>query len=90
MKQIMAVGLATVGGVIAFRCLPPELRSRMAARMKHRMTTGLERMMANLPEGAPPKLIMSVLPKLQAQNEEIITLLREQNALLHQKQGDVH
>ncbi|MEM5340017.1 hypothetical protein [Paraburkholderia azotifigens] len=90
MKPLMAVGLATIGGVIAFRWLSPELRSRMAARMKHRMTSGLEHMMANLPEDAPPKLIMSVLPRLQAQNEEIITLLREQNVLLRDQQGNVH
>ena len=90
MKPLMAVGLAAVGGIIAFRCLPPELRSRMTARMKHRMTARLEHMMANLPEGAPPKLVMSVLPKLQAQNDEIITLLREQNVLLREQQGNVH
>ncbi len=39
-------------------------------------------MMDSLPEGAPPKLILSVLPKLQAQNEQIIAMLREQNELL--------
>jgi hypothetical protein len=50
------------------------------------MTEKMEQMMASLPEGAPPKLIMSVLPKLQAQNDQIIAMLREQNELLrHQR-----
>lgn len=47
-------------------------------------------MMANLLEDAPPKLTMPVLPRLQVQNEEIITLLREQNVLLRDQQGNVH
>ncbi len=82
MKPFMALGLATVAGVIAFGCLPPEVRGRLTSRLKHRMTAGMEHMMANLPEGAPPKLVMSVLPKLQAQNDQIIAMLREQNELL--------
>jgi hypothetical protein len=48
------------------------------------MAAGMKNMMANLPEDTPPKLIMSVLPKLQAQNEQIIVMLREQNELLRQ------
>ena len=44
----------------------------------------MEHMMASLPEGSPPKLIMSVLPRLRDQNDQIITLLREQNELLRE------
>jgi hypothetical protein len=54
------------------------------------MLAGMEHMMASLPEGAPPKLIMSILPKLQAQNDQIITMLREQNELLREQQRNVH
>lgn len=90
MKPLMAVGLATVGGVIALRCLPPEVRDRLTARARHRMLAGMEHMMASLPESAPPKLIMSILPKLQAQNDQIIAMLREQNELLREQQRDVH
>lgn len=86
MKPLTALGLATVGGVIAFQCLPLELRGRLTAGVKHRMTEGMEHMMASLPEGSPPKLIMSVLPKLQAQNDQIIAMLREQNELLREQQ----
>ena len=89
MKPLTVVGLAAVGGVIAFRCLPSDMRSRLTAKARHRMLEGMERMMASLPEGAPPKLIMSVLPRLQAQNDQIIAMLQEQNELLKQ-QRDVH
>jgi len=42
----------------------------------------MEKMIASLPEEAPPRLLMSILPKLQAQNDEIIAMLQEQNELL--------
>jgi hypothetical protein len=45
----------------------------------------MEQIMASMPEYAPPKLIMSVLPRLRDQNEEIIAMLREQNDLLRQQ-----
>ena len=54
------------------------------------MTEGMEHMMASLPEGTPPKLVMSVLPKLQAQNDQIIAMLREQNELLREQQRTAH
>ena len=47
--------------------------------MRNRM---MKRMMASMPEDSPPKLVMSILPRLQAQNEEILALLKEQNDLL--------
>jgi hypothetical protein len=42
----------------------------------------MEHMMASLPDNSPPKLVMSVLPRLRDQNDQIIAMLREQNALL--------
>ena len=42
----------------------------------------MKRMLASMPDDSPPKLIMSVLPRLQAQNERILALLEEQNELL--------
>jgi hypothetical protein len=50
------------------------------------MIENIEHMMASLPEGSPPKLVMSILPKLQAQNDQILALLREQNELLREQQ----
>ena len=51
------------------------------------MAEGFEHMMASLPEGAPPKLVRSVLPKLQMQNDQIIAMLQELNELLREQQS---
>jgi hypothetical protein len=86
MKRGFILGAVTAASVIAYRCLPQASRDRLAAAIKDRMMKRCERMMASLPEEAPPKLIMSILPKLQAQNDQIIALLREQNELLRERQ----
>ena len=86
MNKLIALGVVTLGGVIAFRSLPRELRPRPAAAVRRWMAKHMEQMMLSLPANAPPKLIMSILPKLEAQNEEIIAMLREQNELLRQLQ----
>ena len=57
----------------------------VGAWMTTRMVEHMGRMMASLPEGAPPKLVASILPKLQTQNEQIIAMLREQNELLRRQ-----
>jgi hypothetical protein len=44
----------------------------------------MQRMLKSMPEDSPPKLIISILPRLQEQNEEILALLKEQNDILHQ------
>ncbi len=89
MTRLALLGVATIGGVIAFRCVPRESRHRLTRAVGDWMTTRIakhmDRMMANLPESAPPKLVMSVLPKLQAQNEQIIAMLRQQIAMLRQQ-----
>jgi type II secretory pathway component PulJ len=86
MRPLVALGIAALGGVVAFRCLPRKSRVRLTAAMKRRMAEHMERMMARLPDNAPPRLVMSILPRLQAQNEQIISLLREQNELLRARQ----
>jgi hypothetical protein len=86
MKTLSVLGVAAFGSVIAFRYLPRASRDRLTAPIKDRVTKACENMMASLPEEAPPKLIMSVLPKLQAQNDQIIALLHEQNELLREQQ----
>jgi hypothetical protein len=50
----------------------------------------MEHMMASLPETSPPKLVMSVLPLLRDQNDQIIAMLREQNALLREHRQGPH
>jgi len=54
------------------------------------MTQRMEHMLAGLPEESPPKLIMTILPQLRKQNEEIIAELRELNALLRDQQAKKH
>jgi hypothetical protein len=46
----------------------------------------MREIITNLSDTAPPKLVMSILPKLHAQNDQIIAMLREQNELLRQLQ----
>ena len=92
MNRLVVLGVvAAVGGVIAWRFSPQQSRSRASAApgswMSKRMLRHMERMMASLPDNAPPKLVMSILPKLEAQNETIIALLREQNELLRQQRA---
>ena len=86
MNKLFALGLVTLGGVIALRLLLQELRPRPAAAVRRWMAKHMEQMMVSLPANSPPKLVMTVLPKLQAQNEQIIALLQEQNELLRQQQ----
>jgi hypothetical protein len=86
MKTSIALGAAIAGGVIAFWCLPEPSRNRLKAAVGHWLTRHMERMMASLPEGAPPKLVMSVLPRVREQNDQIIAMLREQNELLRRQQ----
>lgn len=82
MRRLIALGAIALGGALAFKYLPRESRGRVGDVVGRRVLEGMERMMASLPENAPPKLIMSVLPRLQAQNDQIIAILREQNELL--------
>ena len=84
MRRLLALGaVIVVGGVIAAgRLLQSERRSpdgRPVATMRQRM---MARMIEGLPPDSLPKLVMSILPRLREQNEEIIALLREQNELL--------
>jgi hypothetical protein len=48
----------------------------------------MARMIEGLPPDSPPKLVMSILPRLREQNEEIISLLREQNELLRSRRRE--
>lgn len=85
MKTVVALGMVALGGAIAFRYLPRASRGALGEVVGRRILKRMEHMMASLPEGAPPKLVMSVLPRLQAQNDQIIAMLREQNELLRKQ-----
>ena len=84
MNRFIALGAAVIGGVIAFRSLSRARRRRLGSVRGSRMLRHREHMMAILPDNSPPKLVMSVLPRLRDQNDQIIVMLREQNALLRE------
>ncbi|MEJ2566106.1 MAG: hypothetical protein P8Z00_07345 [Anaerolineales bacterium] len=85
MNKLTAVGSAAVGGLILYRCLPQETRNRLSVAVANHMAKHMKKMMANLPEDAPPRLVMSILPRLREQNDQIITMLQEQNELLREQ-----
>jgi hypothetical protein len=81
-------GVVTGGVIVARRLLrskggEPDGRSRATARQGI-----LARMIEGLPTDSPPKLVMTILPRLREQNDDIIALLREQNELLRQGQPE--
>jgi hypothetical protein len=77
--MILVVAGATL---IVGRYLLAKGRRRIdLAAMRRRM---MERMMKAMPEDSPPRLVMSILPRLQEQNEQILVLLKEQNDLIRQ------
>ena len=87
MKRFIALGAIVLGGAIAFQLLARKPRRQFSSAVRERVLKRMERMMAGLPEGSPPKLVMSVLPRLREQNDEILRTLREQNDLLRERAG---
>jgi hypothetical protein len=53
--------------------------------MRERIMERCRRMMEEMPEDFPPKLMMSGLSRIQGQNDELLTLMREQNELLRER-----
>jgi len=82
MDRHIALGAAIAGGVVAIALLSRSPRRRLGTAVRRRMLQRMEHLMAGLPEDSPPRLVMSVLPRLREQNDEIIAMLREQNELL--------
>lgn len=83
MHRFIALGIAVIGGVIAFR-LSQAARRRLGTAFSRRMLRHMDHMMMSLPESSPPKLVMSVLPRLRDQNDQIIAMLQEQTTLLRE------
>lgn len=83
MNRWLGLGALVLGGVMVARRLGlSERRAPGRGRGETRRAGMMARMMARMPPDSPPKLIMSILPRLREQNEEILALLREQNELL--------
>jgi hypothetical protein len=88
MKKLLILAVAVFFAVKAVRRLMPseageggfDVRGTMAERLMERC----RRMMEEMPEDFPPKLMMSSLQRIQGQNDELLTLMREQNELLRE------
>ena len=73
MKKLLLL-IAILGGAIAIiRNSPAEKRQRLAELPM----TMMERCMEMMPEDSPPKVMMSGVQRIQEQNDQIITLLRD-------------
>ncbi len=86
MRKLLALATVVVGGVIVARWFRPAEGSGLDRLPRATITQRMmARMMEGLPADSPPKLVMSILPRLRQQNDEIIALLREQNELLRRE-----
>jgi hypothetical protein len=80
MKRLSMIVVVAGAALMVGRHLAQGGRWRIdLAAMRRRM---MERMMKGMPEDSPPKLIVSILPRLREQNEQILALLKQQNDLL--------
>lgn len=87
MKRLLLVSGILVGGAVIMRLKSEEAhqaRGRLAEKMTERLKSHMERVLEEMPEDSPPRLVMTTLPRLAEQNERILALLREQNALLQE------
>jgi len=89
MKKLVFPIAILFGGAMALRLLLPregrERISQMRATMRSRMAERMGRMMEEMPDDSPPKLFMSTMRRLQEQNDELLALMREQNAILRER-----
>lgn len=85
MKRLLLSTGILAGGYAAYRMLSekaPASRGSCDTPLRERLHAHMRRMFEEMPEDFPPKLIRSILPRLAGQNDEILALLREQNALI--------
>ena len=85
MNRSLALGLAGAAGLLGLGLLSKTRREQMRSSMRGRMQRRMHAFMDRLPDDSPPKLVASVLPRLREQNDEMLQLLREQNALLRER-----
>jgi hypothetical protein len=81
-RTVLLVAVVAAGaGLTARRFLTPAQRGRLSRFPVAMMTRCLEHM----PEEFPPKAITAGVRQIQTQNNEMLTLLRQQNELLRQR-----
>jgi uncharacterized membrane protein YccC len=85
MNKSFLVSGALIGGAAAVGVLTrsrPEARRRLATKARERFASHMEHMLNRMPEGSPPRLIMTTLPRLAEQNDEILALLHDHDTRL--------
>ncbi len=82
MRKILFLALIFVAGRYLVQQLLGEEQRERLARLP---ATMMERCMEAMPEALPPRAMMSGLGRIQEQNEEILSLLREQNEILRER-----
>jgi hypothetical protein len=85
MKRLTFLVGAATGLALGSGLVPADRRARMRETLSYMPRMMMERCMESMPEDSPPKVMMSGLRRIQAQNDEIIALLAEQNTLLRQR-----
>lgn len=90
MHKVFILGAAAVGVAIAYRSFSRAPRPGVGAAFGRRVLRHMARLLAMLPENAPPKLVMSILPRVREQNDQIIAMLGEQNVLLRELRKEPH
>lgn len=90
MNKVIILGAGLVGAAIGFRLRSATPGRGLGSALGRRMLRHMESVIAKLPEDAPPKLVMSVLPRLREQNDQIVAMLSEQNALLRELLKEPH
>jgi hypothetical protein len=87
----LTIGAAIVGTIVFRRALPAERRDRIRQGVSRASASTLERVKKRMPDEFAPMAVPSGIRHLQEQNEELLTLIREQNQLLreHQQNGEV-
>ena len=78
----LTVVIAGAAFLVGYRLARSRPQRNGFAAMRRKM---MKRMMDAMPEDSPPKLVMSILPRLKEQNDQILVLLNEQNNLLRRK-----
>lgn len=73
MRRAMMLGAGVVAGVLALR----EAIRRGQPRLRARTASRLEKMMAAMPEGAPPAKILRDLSTVREQTARILQILEE-------------
>ena len=81
----LALGLVVVAGLLGPRLVSRTRRERLKAQFGTHVRGRMERMMKKVPPNSPPGLVMAVLPQLRDQSEQILQLLRDQNAMLRER-----